>query len=354
MPKVVVVVPSCRPQQMGEFRRHWKELFRKHKVKLITVWDGELLRVETDDYADASPVTGHTEKNIHFVLGDAHQNKCALFCRHSDVCRNLGFVEAAKEMKSPDDVLVTFDDDVRPVNNDPIQEHLDTLGKKVSIDWMNTAMGELFLRGVPYQVRNQATVMVSHGVWCGVPDFDGETQLKLEHKLRDDEDNPGMPYCLPYFEGPIPKGALFPICGMNLAVKRDALPFLYFAPMGADSGFPDLHRFGDIWMGLSLKTESDARDWAIYTGASTVLHDRASNAAVNYEKEKFGRAWNEVIWKISNDDRLRVILSITPDSQADYPGLYHYWKTWGMKANAFAELISATFASDTAEKTRTR
>jgi hypothetical protein len=314
MPKIVCVTPTIRPESMANFRKAWAPLFEKHRVTLITVWDGETPRVEVEPWG--GPITGFPD-----YLGNqtpAHMRD--LFCRYTDACRNLGFVAAAKLGA---DFILTLDDDVavpKPEpSHDPIQEHLDALSLRVPLSWMNTAhMGAPYLRGVPYDVRDEAPVMLSHGVWVGTPDFDGETQLRLEKcgRCNGTGDEPltemgsdpcqncddcvgtgknpnGVPKTLPYYVGPVPRGVLFPLCGMNVMVRREALPYFYFAPMGPDSGFPDLHRFADIFMGVQLKKQFDAEGWACYTGASTVLHTRASDAVRNMEQERLGRQWLE-------------------------------------------------------------
>lgn len=356
MPKIVVVTPTIRPESMVSFREAWAAIFAKHAVTLITVWDGEVPRIEYSDSTCRGPAI-----TTGFDLG-LNLDHADLFCRHTDACRNLGFVAAAH--MAPDFIL-TLDDDCHPPRPDgwngipecydPIQAHLDILAKRVPISWMNTAMGDLYLRGVPYGVRDEAPVMLSHGVWVGTPDFDGETQLRLEAEGR-------LPHSLHYHQGPVPKGVPFPLCGMNVMVRREALPYFYFAPMGPDTGIttvelvnntgrlieegelvtddmvvekkvPALHRFGDIWMGVHLKRQFDELGWACYTGGSTVLHMRASDARKNAEQEKLGRGWNERI--AETFDGLRFL---SPDDP-----FYKYFSSYADKRRRYAALIRSIF-----------
>lgn len=321
MPGIVCVVPTVRPECHAQFVKAWAPLFEKHQATLVTVWDGE------------NPVARVSRGYVHddYLYTDTHKDHRDLFCRRTDACRNLGFVAAAK--MNPDYVL-TLDDDCLPnhhVNqwrdDDPIQFHLDALQKRVPISWMNTAHDtDLYLRGVPYGVRDEAPVMLSHGVWVGTPDFDGETQLKLEQGATGRE--PGVPYSLPYYVGPIPKGVLFPLCGMNVMVRKEALPYLYFAPMGPDSGVEGLNRFADIWMGLWVQKMFAKHGWACYSGASTVLHTRKSDARKNFEQEKLGREWNEYLWIVEQDGQLQ-----------GPPEFQRYYQSWCSKRNRYANLI---------------
>jgi len=52
----------------------------------------------------------------------------------------------------------------------------------------------------------------------------------------------------------IPKGTLFPMCGMNLAFDRDLIgPAMYFGLMG--DGQP-IGRYDDMWAGWCCKVSS--------------------------------------------------------------------------------------------------
>jgi reversibly glycosylated polypeptide/UDP-arabinopyranose mutase len=286
--KIVVVVPTIRQDRMETFRSAWKDLFEKHSAVLVTVHDGENPHAEYF----------HEGKGAAIFWKEHCQSlteRRDLFCRRTDSVRNMGFLLAAQLQP---DVIVTLDDDVTPLlGTDPIQEHLDVLNTWVPVSWVNTAHRQApALRGMPKFVLDEARVVASHGVWVGVPDFDGETQLALEATPA------GVPDTLPYYHGPIPKGVYQPICGMNFAFTREMLPHCYFAPMGPDSGVDGLHRFGDIWMGFFAQRATWAKGRAVYTGASTVLHTRASDARKNCEQEKLGRVWNEWVWKYDGWD----------------------------------------------------
>lgn len=312
MKNISCVIPTIRPESYKKFLNAWTPLFEKHKVNLITVWDGENPLVEfTDDRGKKTKTEAFSDK----ILFDNRH----LFCRFTDSCRNIGFVYAAQ---TKSDFILTLDDDVIPNDNDPIQEHLDVLSKRVDINWLNTAhQNAEYLRGFPYTNRTRYPVKLSHGVWVGIPDFDGITQKKYEEAGK-------IPTTLPYYVGPIPKGVNYCCCGMNVMVHRDALPYFYFSPMGIDSGYPTLHRFADIWMGIFLKKHFDSLGWACYTGGSTILHTRASNSDKNMEQEKLAIKWNE--WMYSDDwDWIR-----DDDFRA-------YYRSYAQKRHEYYDLITS-------------
>lgn len=257
---LAIVVPTIRPKSYGKFIAAWTPLFVKHKAEIIKVSDGDvpIVRSSTESLDAAS------------LMGD---NSDLIF-NHTDACRNLGFAYIA--MRRPKVThIITLDDDTAPdpLYRDPIQAHLDILGQKVPTTWMSTVhWGLPYMRGFPYKARLESEVVVSHGVWTGVPDLDAKTQLK--HPMKHFEG--------PFYVGPVPQGVYIPFCGMNIAFTREMLPRMYYAPMGQSVGY---HRWSDILLGMSL-VEHMRPDQALFTGASIVRHTRASDARKNLKLEK--------------------------------------------------------------------
>lgn len=262
---IAVVVPTIRPEQYKVFEAMWQELFERHQIKLLTVWDGDNPHVEVD---------GH-----EFTPSDIMGKDADLIYNKNDGVRNLGFAFIAKALPEIE-YVITLDDDLSPIG-DTIQDHIDALEQRVSINWMSTLVDD-YPRGVPYNTRKESPVAISHGIWEGVKDWDAPTQLV--------RGNPAVNF----YKGVIPKGALFPMCGMNLAFKREMLPYMYFAPMGYRVG---MDRFADIWMGIRAKKICDINNWAVVTGYASVLHDRASNVFTNLKKEAKGIELNETFWQ---------------------------------------------------------
>ncbi len=285
MSQIAIVVPSCREESLKTFLEAWKALFFKHEVTLFIVKDGAepVVQVRTyypDEFCDSGHLTSWD------ILG---QDKDLIFNK-TDACRNLGFAlitQCHKQIR----YVMSFDDDVAPIDGtDPIAGHLSVLKRRVPISWMNTAgHGEPYMRGFPYEVREEAPVHFSHGVWNGVPDLDAVTQLQHPELV-------GL-YNGPFFAGPIPRGVLAPICGMNVAFTIQALPFVYYAPMGPRAF--GLGRWADIFMGIEVKRNFDRIGWAMFTGdpACTIHHTRASNVWKNLQQEAEVLKLNETYWK---------------------------------------------------------
>ncbi len=254
---IAVVLPTIR--DIKPFMKAWQPLFDKHNVELVVVYDGKVPVVK--------------KLTLRQVMGK--YSDC--ITNFNGGVRNLGFAYVAKYL--PDvEIIITLDDDEVPVG-DPIQDHIDALNKRVPISWMSTASE--YMRGFPYAVREEAEVVLSHGVWEGVADWDAPTQLVL-----------GSHRSVEFYKGPIPKGVYYPMCSMNLAFKRKMLPYIYHAPWALG-----VNRFDDIFAGITSKREIDKHGWAAVSGYARVNHQRASNTFANLKNEAPGIELNETFWQ---------------------------------------------------------
>lgn len=263
--RIAVVVPTIRPESWEVFYREWRPLFVKHDIALFKV-----------DDSGEWPIVYNSSKAAD--RKETASNSEWLFNK-SDCCRNAGFWAAYKWGA---EIIISLDDDVYPVG-DPIQDHINALSMSVSPTWMSTAQ-DWRVRGIPVG-REKWPVMLSHGVWNGVPDFDAPTQF-LNPDVKD----------ISFNKTNIPKGVLFPLCAMNFAFRRELMPYVYQAPMGKrleEFDLPVGDRFADIWSGVVLKRWMDTQGYAAVTGYATIYHSRASNVFANMKKESIFMELNE-------------------------------------------------------------
>lgn len=278
--KIAVVVPTMESRKdiFQTFLDNWLPLFMKHEVSLFVVLDSELLEVRKYN----CKMFGYSQELCYSDELVGHEINDLIY-NFNDGVRNIGLYLAYIDRH---DYILTLDDDVLPPEGkDPIQEHLDALNAKYPISWLSsTKAGEAYMRGFPYGIRNEAEAIISHGVWLNVPDYDAPTQLVTGGGEVE------------FYKGVVPKGALFPMCIMNVMMKREAIPLMYQAPMGKklekEKGWK-LDRFADIWAGVEAKLDCDNLGKAIVTGYSTINHSRASNVFTNLKKEANGIEINE-------------------------------------------------------------
>ncbi len=258
--KIAVVVPSNRPEELVKFKEAWQPKLDEANATLYVVEDQDTqwaaIRSDLGSHAWIIPVK-------------------------TDCIRSYGYLQA---IRGGADFIVTFDDDVRPPDNgsNPILDHIQNLKKKVEPDnWTRTLRDASapITRGLP-MVRQ---VVLSHGLWTGVPDVPATVQLAgYTFTTPTEKDN-----------GIIPRGGFYPMSGMNLAWHRALTPFMYFTLQGTDirDGVTrwGLDRYGDIMAGVMSKILIDQNPFAaVWSGTPWVHHLRASDPLKNLELEATG------------------------------------------------------------------
>ena len=278
MENIFVVIPTIRNL---DFLNDWEKQFSN--VTIIVCEDKHKKSIKIPKVG--KKIYHYSWKEIDKDLGD----KSWIIPRKVSAIRNYGFLQA---YKLGADIIITLDDDCYPVkNHNLVKLHQKNLGLKTPQNWVNTYPDSrhMYTRGMPYLNRTQMPVMVSHGLWTNVLDFDGPTHLQnLEFKAEFAE----------HFLQIIPSNSYYPMCSMNLAFRKEVIPLMYFPLMGEDKfgkkwGYD---RFDDIWAGIFSKKIMDHLGLAVVNGAPFIEHRKASDPFKNLIKEAEGIEVNEKIW----------------------------------------------------------
>nr|KYP42727.1 Alpha-1,4-glucan-protein synthase [UDP-forming] [Cajanus cajan] len=268
--EVDIVIPTIRNL---DFLEKWRPFFEG--FHLIIVQDGDPSKVikvpQGFDY------DLYNRNDINRILGP----KAHIISFLDGACRCFGFLLSKKKyiFTIDDDCFVAKDPSGKEIN--ALQQHIENLQTPSTPFFFNTLYdpyreGADFVRGYPFSLREGVPTVVSHGLWLNIPDYDAPTQLvkPLERNTR-------------YVDAvmTIPKGALFPMCAMNLAFNRELIgPAMYFGLMG--DGQP-IGRYDDMWAGWCMKG-------LCYKLCLPYLwHNKASNPFVNLKKEFKGLFWQE-------------------------------------------------------------
>lgn len=286
----IVVVPTIREQQLKEFLESFKDLFQQHVVTLIVVEDNPTKTFKVPEL--------DIDFNIHVAWDDIEKHlkeDSWIIPRRTDCVRSFGFYLAHKLFNSP--YVLTLDDDVRYNGVDIFAKYEHGFNSRISNAPMYDTLqlpSDVSPRGFPFKERGTVPVMLQWGMWEGVPDLDGVTQLL--HSITD--------YKIPelYKERliGISKSQGVTGCIMNCAFKREVIPAMYQLLMGQDKGgnaWP-YDRWGDIWSGhLAKKYVENVLGGAVAINyAAHVRHERASNVYTNIKKELSGYEVNEYFW----------------------------------------------------------
>lgn len=280
MKPTCLVVPSIREGSLARFVREWNAVGLFDFVDLYVVEDNPQRTFTVN-----GPRAHFDWDFIDRTLGD----EAWIIPRRSDTVRSFGYYMAWRDGYP---YILTLDDDCYPpdgvTGSTFIRAHMDALNRQTR--WFST-LPSVKPRGLPYYQRGQnEKVMLNHGLWLNVPDYDAPTQLTSPEVDELPNDNRLVPF-----------GQYFPMCGMNLAWKSEVTVLLYHLLMGqiVEQGTPvplPFDRFGDIWCGVLLKKVFDTVGLSAATGTPYVHHDRASNVFANLRKEAPGLEVNEHFW----------------------------------------------------------
>jgi len=329
MKDVVIVVPTIREKSIKRFIGEWSDHFfsnERFNCKLLIIEDNPQKSFDLD-----------SDNNIEHLCWKDIENELGedswIIPRRTDCVRSFGYYKAHQQ---DPDMIVTMDDDCYPLKKhhpetapqkDFLDLHWRNLKETVSLEeekWVST-IEEFRPRGLPYKnLKNEvfySDIVLSHGLWYNVPDFDGMSQL------RSNQTEGQTGYAI---EQVIPKGKFYSMCGMNLAWKPEITPVLYFLLMGQSQEGESwgYDRFGDIWAGVSSKKIIDHLGKRVYSGYPIIWHDRASNSFSNIVKEAPGLEENEWLWEAVDD------ITLTTSSWGDcyqelsekLPERNQYWK----------------------------
>jgi hypothetical protein len=292
---VTLVVPTVREDCLTEFIARWKALGLFERVHLLIVEDNPDRTFQTPDDIDCTHICW---MDIERALGD----DAWIIPRRSDTVRSYGYLWAWQRRS---DFVLTLDDDCYPctegeryVYRGPefVDQHLKWLCDRPR--WYST-LTSVKPRGMPYyNVGRHERVMLNHGLWTHVLDYDAPSQLAnpaIEVHAKDNRI--------------VPMHSYFPMCGMNVMWRNEITVLMYHVLMGHGRGAPfckdrpdqlvklPFDRFGDIWCGILVKKILDTKGAYISTGLPYIRHERASNPFTNLKKEANALEVNEYFWE---------------------------------------------------------
>lgn len=335
---ITVVIASIRESSMQRWLQEWQDDLGDTRIMLVEDNPDQSFNLDTARYPDLS----------HYDWRDIEQDLGAnawIIPRRTSAIKSYGFLKAYREGA---DAIWTLDDDCYP-EDDRRGTYLDVIGDLLGSEclensWWNT-LGNTGMhpRGYPYEVRRQRRpVMIHHGLWSGIPDLDGITALKHpDYKL---------PASLLSEVKTVPQG-FFPMCGMNLAFRREMTPAMYFMLMGSDASekrYP-FDRFDDIWAGLFAKRICDHLGYAVLSGAPSIVHTKESDPQERVIREAPGIRAHEKLWQqieypdlngcLTVKECYRELAQVIHDTDQILPEWEEYWDKLADAMSIWADLF---------------
>lgn len=306
--KIVLVIPTIRENNFRDFLKRWNDIGLFEHVDLFVMEDNPKKTFDLHEICSGWNGSAFWQ---HFCWEDIEKDlgeKSWIIPRRSDTVRSFGYLKA---WQAGYEYVLTLDDDCYPPSEVDgltysngeafVKEHLKALEGRTR--WFNT-LNEVKPRGIPfYNLGKNDKVVVNHGLWTNVIDYDAPYQLA----------NP-IPEVFSFDNRIVPNGLYFPMCGMNVMWKTDVTVLMYhllmgqqyLPPKGNDALIPGYQpalrklafdRFGDIWCGIFMKKIVDIKGAQVSTGMPYIRHERASNPFTNLKKEANGIEVNEKLWE---------------------------------------------------------
>lgn len=165
-------------------------------------------------------------------------------------------------------VLSLDDDCILP--DDWAESHVKALRGVVPV--CNNPLPGYVIRG--NTIGHHLPVGISHGLWSGVLDYPAWYQISADPKPVEIEDKGWSKIDTP-----------FPMCGMNVGFRREALPAVFFQHT--------FRRHDDIFAGWMAQQVLGLHGYGFVSGGAVVRHERASNAEANLKTELPGDLVNK-------------------------------------------------------------
>lgn len=267
-------------------------------LKFLNAWGTEFrncigIIVEDHKKKEIKTPKNFFKQTFHFAWEEIDKElgkKSWIISRKNSGIRNFGFLKA---YQLGADIIITIDDDCYPIPGSSfIQQYLENLSLYAPKDWFPAYPHRkyFYTRGIPYKVRKAYEVVVSHGLWSNILDFDAPTHL-ANYGLR-------VPETFEFIEF-IPRNYFYPM-STNFAFKRKITPTMYFPLMGSDNKGKQwgYDRYDDIWAGIFSKKIIDHLNFSVVNGSPFVNHTHLSDVIANLGKEVRGIKVNENLYEL--------------------------------------------------------
>jgi len=295
---ISLVIPSIREKQALEFLTAWQDQLIEADVNTYLVEDNpdKTFNIYEEDYY----------KLNHLVWRDAPLDMLKSINVKSPGCRQIGFWKAYKDNC---EIIITLDDDVRPINGlNLFNSFYDILTKGIPA-WVDPLLNYRS-RGYPEKNVGSLPVCFHVGSFLSIPDVDGATQLQYE---KDFIKSPPQ-----YLPRPtiVPYGQMIPVNGGICGWRREMTPYIHYSLWNERLAY---RRFDDIWMGIILKKFLDLNGLRMSYGPPFVNHIRASDSKMNTRYEAEGKKWNEKFWLEFNIQ----VSNVNIDCTASWNVIFH-------------------------------
>ena len=269
--KVTCIVAINNEKTFRDFSEAWKDELKDVKLMVIENNAGQTFECRT-------------ENTFHFSWVDIDRD---LGKNYWIIPRNISSILSYGCYKSSldSDIIILLDEKSKPGNPGVIKKHVDILrDNQEETAWTNV-LNNIKPRGVPFHnTKRKVPLYMNHGMWTENAVLDAATELSLNQDSPEISCNSAL----------IPRGHYFSMSSINLAIRSEIAPLMYFLLMGEDYPFEG---FGDIWAGVIAKKIMDHLNMGCRSGEPFVKNYKETDIWKSLRAESNSLPVNESLWE---------------------------------------------------------
>lgn len=269
--KVTCLVAINNEKSFREFHKAWKEELKEVQLLVIENNAGQTFECRSENTTHLSWV------DIDRDLGKNYW----IIPRNSSSILSYGCYKAAANA----DIIIILDENARPEGEGVIKEHIEIMNASHEEPSWTNVLENIKPKGVPFHnISRKVPLYMNHGMWTENAVLDAATELSLSHESPVISCNSTL----------IPRGHYFSMSSINLAIRSEIAPLMYFLLMGDDYPFEG---FGDIWAGVIAKKIMDHLNMGVHSGAPFVENHREIDIWKSLRAESNTLPVNESLWE---------------------------------------------------------
>jgi len=295
--KVTCLVAINNENSFREFYKAWKAELKETQLLVIENNAGQTFECRSEN------TTHYSWVDIDRDLGKNYW----IIPRNSSSIISYGCYKAA----SDSDIIIILDESARPESEGVIKKHIEIMNASHEEKSWTNILENIKPKGVPFHnITRKVPLYMNHGMWTENAVLDAATELSLSHESPEISCNSTL----------IPRGHYFSMSSINLAIRSEIAPLMYFLLMGDDYPFEG---FGDIWAGVIAKKVMDHLNMGVHSGAPFVENHKEIDIWKSLRAESNTLPVNESLWEKIDST---VLTSSTPATcYAEIAKVIHSW-----------------------------
>ena len=269
--KVTCLVAINNENSFREFYKAWENELKEVQLLVVENNAGQTFDCRSENTKHYSWV------DIDRDLGKNYW----IIPRNSSSILSYGCYKASSEA----DIIIILDENARPESEGVIKKHIELLNQTHEEKSWTNILENIKPKGVPFHnISRKVPLYMNHGMWTENAVLDAATELSLSHKSPEISCNSTL----------IPRGHYFSMSSINLAIRSEIAPLMYFLLMGNDYPFEG---FGDIWAGVIAKKVMDHLNMGVRSGAPFVENHKEIDIWKSLRAESNTLPVNESLWE---------------------------------------------------------